>query len=74
MRLAEGSELSGQTVPNTQVYIDSAINKAEKLKLESRNLKKILTKLVLQIDQLDFKDRDKIDGYYPTFMLSNKTS
>jgi hypothetical protein len=37
MRLAEDSELVRQSIPNPQAYVDSAINKADELKLNSEN-------------------------------------
>ncbi len=58
MRIPEDSVISLNPVSwalsNRQVYIDAAVAKAAELDLDSENLQEILTKLVLNIDQLDF--------------------
>jgi hypothetical protein len=74
MHLAEDSDLVGQYVPSVQAYLDSAIANAGQLKLNEENLKVILTKLVLHIDQLDFEGKNAGEnGVQWTFMLSQKT-
>mgnify|MGYP001130135744 CR=1 FL=1 len=60
---------------NRQAFIDSAVAKAEELQLNSENLQDILTKLVLNIDQLDFTDKNVSEdgeGVYP-FRPSSQT-
>ena len=47
---------------NRQAFIDSAAAKAEELQLNSENLQDILTKLVLNIDQLDFTGKNVGEG------------
>jgi hypothetical protein len=75
MGLAEDGALVGRSIPDPGAYIDSAINQAEELKLDSGNLKEILNKLVLHIEHLDFsKGRDLGNGWIATFMLSDKTA
>jgi hypothetical protein len=72
--LAEDSTLVGKYVLGVQAYVDSAIDKADKLKLNDENLKDILTKLVMRIDQLDFEGKNAGEnGVQWTFMLSKKT-
>ena len=73
--LAEDSALVGKYVPSVQAYLGSAINQADQLKLNGENLKDILTKLVMGIDQLDFEGKNVGEnGVQWTFMLSNKTA
>jgi hypothetical protein len=62
-------------ISNRQAFIDSAVAKAEELQLNSENLQDLLTKLVLNIDQLDFTGKNvSEDGEseYP-FRLSSQT-
>ncbi|MFA7103440.1 MAG: hypothetical protein WC142_09630 [Bacteroidales bacterium] len=62
-------------VSNRQAFIDSAVAKAEELQLNSENLQEMLTKLVFNIDQLDFTGKNiSEDGEseYP-FRLSSQT-
>ena len=62
-------------ISNRQSFIDSAVAKAEELQLNSENLQDILTKLVLNIDQLDFTGKnisEDGEGVYP-FRLSSQT-
>lgn len=78
MRVAEGSVLSNQTLgwalSNQQVFVDSAVKKAEELNLDGGNLKEIITKLVLYVDQLDFKGKNVNEsGVEWTFRISKQT-
>jgi hypothetical protein len=62
-------------ISNRQSFVDSAVSKAEELQLDSENLQDILTKLVFNIDQLDFTGKNVSEdgeGEIP-FGLSSQT-
>jgi hypothetical protein len=78
MQNAADSSLSSNTsewaVLNQQAFIDSAVEKAQELQLNSENLQDILTKLILNIDQLDFDGKNiGDDGTGYTFKIRLET-
>ncbi|MDD4924670.1 MAG: hypothetical protein PHF74_07580 [Dehalococcoidales bacterium] len=59
---------------NRQAFIDSAVAKAEELQLNNENLQDILTKLILNIEQLDFEGKNiGDDGMGYTFKIRSET-
>jgi hypothetical protein len=80
--IAENSSLVNQkdnlTIPTKQSFIETSVNRAEKLGLDEGNLRDILTKLVFHIDQLNFTGKNTFtdnEGKITevSFRISNST-
>jgi hypothetical protein len=78
MQNAADSSLTSNTaewaVSNQQSFIDSAFEKAQELQLNSENLQDILTKLILNVDQLDLDGKNiGDDGTGYTFKINSQS-